>query len=155
MTYVDRQVAIYSFDGTRPIQTSRAARAYTVVDGLLREMFDQVSSTASGYSSLVVPSFVPHLRDVFQPEVSRFDIDRHLCDPMLHVRIAAFLLRFHVLDRVLARTFSRTEEGSGIVRDKTGLPFLFEILARVADQVGVRYEGPIEPHQVTHRGSHP
>src|SRR5712692_6659474 len=74
---------------------------------------------------------------------------------MLHVWIVNLVLRSQIVESVVVRGFGSAEKSRRIVRNETGLPSFFQILARIADQISVGYEGAPEINQIADRGAHP
>src|SRR4051812_5560761 len=66
---VDREVAPDSLDGTRLDQRARAAGTDAVIDGLDRQVLEQMPHAIARHLRLGGPSALPQRRNVTQPEV--------------------------------------------------------------------------------------
>ncbi len=107
---VDGEIAVDALDGTRPVERPRAAGAHRVLDGLLREVLDEMARAASGEAGLVVVAALPQPRHVPQPEMRGLDVHGHVRDAVLHVRVVAFVRGDDRIHRVVVRRFRRAEE---------------------------------------------
>src|ERR1043165_8901974 len=85
----------------------------------------------------------------------RLDVDRHLADVVVDVRVADFALRGQVVYGEVVGRLGRTQKGGGVVRDEARLPPFLEVLAGVAYQVSVGNEGALEMYQMAHGRAHP
>src|SRR5262249_24376916 len=101
VTDVERQVAVDPLERRRTIQRSGAAGADAVLDHALGEVLDDMTGPAPSETSVVAPPGVPLPRDAAQPQVRGLDVDRHLRDVVLDIRIVGLLLRREVVERKL------------------------------------------------------
>src|SRR5882724_9549258 len=155
VTNIEGQIAVDAFQGAGPIQATRATRADATFDRIFGEMLDHMSRAAAGNLRFLILLCFPKTRDLAQPKVRGLNIDRHLADVMLHVWIVNLVLRSQIVESIVVRGFGGAEKSRRIVRNETGLPSFFQILAGITDQIHVGYEGAPEIHQIADRGAHP
>src|SRR5437773_7733649 len=86
--------------------------------------------------------------------MSGLDVNRHLSDMVMYVRVIDFVLGLHILQSIFISGFGCPQKSCRVMRYEARLPSFLKILAWISDKICIWNECPAEIDEITNRGPH-